>query len=439
MTVLLISSDAIDTEMAGPGIRYWEFARHLSQNHEVILLTPNPSSLTYPGVRILQHTKASLKSSLTQADVVVTQGYIYALPPLMLSGKPLVIDLYDPLPIELLEHHSHLSLPAAQLSQSYCIERTNMLLRRGDFFLYSHERQRDYWLGMLTAVGRIQHTTYRQDPTYNTLLGCVPYGISDDEPVLTNSVLRHGGSRFDEDDTIILWGGGLWKWFDPCSLIRAVAAISTTRQDIKLLFLGVKRAESDTTGINIAYSTEEAIAVSRELGVYERSVFFHDRWIPYAERQNYLLDADIGVSTHFDSLETRLSFRTRILDYLWAGLPVLSTSGDYLSEFVERHQLGIVVPPADVEQIKHAILRLATDQVFSEQCRKNIQRIRSQFTWKHSMKPLEKFCAAPYRTSAWSRTTTCARMGKFYLHTMKLLIQHRGYQKILAKLKKHLL
>ena len=433
MNVLLISSDIIDTQMAGPGIRYWEFAKYLSQNHEVVLLTPNSSSLSDPGFRIVQRRKHSLKASLQQADVVVTQGVLFPVTLLMLCDKPLVVDLYDPLPIELLEHHTHLPLQAAQLSQSYCVERTKLLLRRGDFFLYSHERQRDYWLGMLTGVGRVNHRQYREDPNYTQLLGCVPFGIADMPAKPTASVLRGDNALFNETDTVILWGGGLWKWFDPCSVIRAIHKISLTRQDVKLLFLGAKRAQSDTTGINIAYATEDAVALSQQLGLYNRIVFFHEDWVPYNERQNYFLEADIGISTHFDSLETHFSFRTRILDYLWTELPIITTTGDYLGEFVEQHHLGLIVPPADVPQITHAILRLADDQAFAEQCRENIRRIRQQFFWKTAIKPLEAYCASPYRTSQFTRFSQIYHLIKFYATTGRDLIQYRGFKKVVEK------
>jgi hypothetical protein len=36
----------------------------------------------------------------------------------------------------------------------------------------------------------------------------------------------------------------------------------------------------------------------------------------------------IGVSAHPAHLETRFAFRTRMLDYLWAGLPIVSTEGE---------------------------------------------------------------------------------------------------------------
>ena len=47
-------------------------------------------------------------------------------------------------------------------------------------------------------------------------------------------------------------------------------------------------------------------------------MFFNEDWVAYDDRQNYLLEADVGVSTHLDHVETEFSFRTRILDYLWA-------------------------------------------------------------------------------------------------------------------------
>ena len=39
----------------------------------------------------------------------------------------------------------------------------------------------------------------------------------------------------------------------------------------------------------------------------------------------YLTEADAGVSTHHEHIETTYSFRTRILDYLWASLPIVAT------------------------------------------------------------------------------------------------------------------
>ena len=79
-------------------------------------------------------------------------------------------------------------------------------------------------------------------------------------------------------------------------------------------------------------------------------VHFNRGWVPYDEREAYLLEADIGVCAHHDHLEARFSFRTRVLDHFWAG-PALGglTAGDAIGELVERRGLGRAVAPEDDE------------------------------------------------------------------------------------------
>ena len=90
-------------------------------------------------------------------------------------------------------------------------------------------------------------------------------------------------------------------------------------------------------------------------------MFFNEQWVAYDDRQNYLLEADIGVSTHFDHVETEFSFRTRILDYLWAGLPIVTTDGDSFADLIARTPLGLTVPPEDVDALEAALYRLLDD------------------------------------------------------------------------------
>ena len=89
----------------------------------------------------------------------------------------------------------------------------------------------------------------------------------------------------------------------------------------------------------------KAKELAKELNVLNRIVFFHEEWTAYEDRVNFLLDADIGVSAHFDLPETRFSFRTRLLDYFWARLPVLTTGGDQLAELIESHNGRLCLEP----------------------------------------------------------------------------------------------
>jgi glycosyltransferase involved in cell wall biosynthesis len=68
-----------------------------------------------------------------------------------------------------------------------------------------------------------------------------------------------------------------------------------------------------------------------------------------------LTEADCAVSAQHEHLETRFAFRTRILDCLWAGLPVVCTSGDDLSAQVRRDGLGAVAPSGDAGALAAAM------------------------------------------------------------------------------------
>jgi glycosyltransferase involved in cell wall biosynthesis len=140
-----------------------------------------------------------------------------------------------------------------------------------------------------------------------------------------------------------------------------------------------------------------AVQLSKDLGLYNRFIFFNQDWVPYAERANYLLEADIGASTHYDYVETLFSFRTRLLDYIWAELPMLVSAGDSMGEqVVRRYGLGEVVACEDVEGMSQAILRLADTPNLRAHYHPRFAAIREQFRWERAVEPLARFCAEPY-------------------------------------------
>ncbi|MDP2952881.1 MAG: glycosyltransferase family 1 protein, partial [Chloroflexota bacterium] len=122
-----------------------------------------------------------------------------------------------------------------------------------------------------------------------------------------------------------------------------------------------------------------------------------DQWVPYGERQNYLLEADVGVCLHQDIAETRLAFRTRLIDYIWTGLPMVVSGGDSLSETVDQFQLGKVVPCGDAAQIARALIEVLSLADPRESYRERFEAVRSQLNWKRAVEPLLRFLSNPQR------------------------------------------
>lgn len=135
--------------------------------------------------------------------------------------------------------------------------------------------------------------------------------------------------------------------------------------------------------------------LASSLGVLDQAIIFNDQWVPYNERGNWLSESDIGVSAHFADVETHFAFRTQLLDYLWAGLPIVSTRGDVLGDLVETHSLGRAVGVEDVEGWISALDELLDDTRGRAEARDNATRIGEQFTWPRVARPLLASLAKP--------------------------------------------
>ena len=118
-----------------------------------------------------------------------------------------------------------------------------------------------------------------------------------------------------------------------------------------------------------------------------------------------LLESDVALTLHVDTLEARLAWRTRVLDYIWAGLPIVATQGDATSELVERYGVGELVRQGDVSGVAGAIGRALDVE------REALGEGREALTWARAVEPLVRYCLAPHKATDW---TTRAAGNPFY-------------------------
>ncbi|GIV98009.1 MAG: hypothetical protein KatS3mg057_2666 [Herpetosiphonaceae bacterium] len=106
-------------------------------------------------------------------------------------------------------------------------------------------------------------------------------------------------------------------------------------------------------------------------------------------RADFLLEADIAISLHQNSLESRYAaVRSRFLDHLWAGLPSIVSDGDSAAELVRTYDLGRVVTPQDHDQLARAMLDLLNDEDSRKQCAERAARLASTWQWEVVLAPL---------------------------------------------------
>lgn len=114
--------------------------------------------------------------------------------------------------------------------------------------------------------------------------------------------------------------------------------------------------------------------------------------MPYNDWPHLLQECSIALSIHFDTVETRLAFRSRRSEYIWAGIPIISTQGDATSELIAKYSLGHIVDYEDVDGIALAITHILEKKEYSSA---DFEGARQALAWERSAAPLIAFCKEP--------------------------------------------
>ena len=405
--VVVISHEVVDRHLAGPGIRYRELARVLARHFEVILAIPSQTDLEGLPFAVWPYQRGqwgTLIRAAQQARVILACGdSLSDFPALARLNTPLVVDGYDPHSLETLALWAEHPVPFQAARHG---ERLDILRRQcqaGDFFICASERQRDWWLGLLEDQGRVNPHTFGADRSLRNLIDVVPYGLPQAPPLARQNaasskavgpVLRGVWPGVGPDDRIVLWGGGLWEWLDPLTALRAVRRLADDGLDVRLVFPGTRHPSPVLPDMPMRART---LALAEELGLTGRYAFFGD-WVPYEDWPAVLLEADVGLSLHPDTVEARLAFRSRVLDYIGAGLPMVVTRGDSAADLVEDHTLGLVVNYEDDAAVAAALADLfrADRPALRDAYHERFDAARRDLTWERAAEPLVAFCHEPH-------------------------------------------
>ncbi|MEL7058525.1 MAG: glycosyltransferase family 4 protein [Acidobacteriota bacterium] len=376
----LVPSEPLRASMAGIGIRYLEMARRLpAAGLEVVLVTAgDPADVPdvgLPATQVRQFERGRLGEILGDCDVVVSQGQLANDVVLELSTTPVVIDLYDPFLVENLTYVESLGLDPWRNDHATWV----LQMSHGDFFLCSCQEQRQFYLGFLTALGRVNPRRLHDDPDLRGLVDVVPFGVPDALPPYAPYLDRP--SR----PVRRLLFGGLYDWYDPWPVLEAVERRPS--EPWQLIFV---RNPNPETPQRLMHEVE---VWARRHGLWGDRVLAIG-WVPSERRWDLLRDADVVVATHRPTLETDLSLRTRFLDALAARRPVVTTDGGGMSRLLRRHDAGWVVPPDDADAVGTA-LEAALDPARLEPKLRGAEALLDAFAWDRALAPLVAFCRAP--------------------------------------------
>jgi glycosyltransferase involved in cell wall biosynthesis len=362
MRVMLVCPEPLGhRQPAGIGIRFLEIERVLrGDGHAVHLLSRDDGAFD----------PATLLRVSSESDVAVVQGHVandffaHARP------IPAVVDLYDPFIVENLHYF------AERGGEVYAHDHATLMnsLLRGDFFLCASEAQRHFYLGALLAAGRVNPLAFENDPTLRSLLAVAPFGVPP---------AREGQARVPGPNVLF---GGIYDWYDPIIAIEAVGLARARVPSMTLTFTTHPNPELTPQG-----KLAEAMRHAKNLDFVR-----FEPWQPYEQRGAFYDRFALALLTFPQSIETDLSMRTRVYDYLWGGLPIVTSSAPGTDEILTRYCAGTVVG-GGASEFAGALVETLRN---GETLRAGAARFVDDHQWARVLQPLVEFVRAPRADAA---------------------------------------
>jgi glycosyltransferase involved in cell wall biosynthesis len=328
--VLIVSPAAADAshQLAGPALRYGQLASALRRaGIDVVLATPGPGGDA-------DWTSASpLALARGRSAVICPQGLADEAAQLARHLAPdcaLVVDCYAPALVE-----RALLLPRDARFAEFR-RRVLAALERADLLLVANQPQHAYVLGMLSALGRVGP----ERPPPSVLLA--PMGAPPPCPPR------------DPSGSLVLWFGGLWPWFDGDTAMRAFASAARDRPSARMRIVGGRHPLGQAPD-----TLDDVLATAASLGVADRVESLS--WQRTDELPALLQEASCALCLAHDGIEHRLAQRTRLLDLLSAGIPIVCTEGDALGGRAVAAGAASAVPAGDADAAAQAISAVLAD------------------------------------------------------------------------------
>lgn len=386
-TCIILSQGPVPTpeheKVEGGGLRCWGLAKGLVANAPDLDVTvayhesyaTDDFTKQYEGIRLATWDFDTVATLVRQYDSVLVSYCMGELSVRVADAvrpdQQLILDCYVPIYIEVSARQSK-RVEAEYQAFEHDVQNWARVLKRGDLFLCAHAAQRDFYKGVLAAVGRINPVTYTDT---EELILIVPYGVYRDEPITKERPITK--LIGDGDYLKIMWFGGIYPWFDIRELADAIREVNK-KVPAKLIVVGAKNPFNKHPDFLARYDEFIEYVTAEDMKQY---VVVQD-WIRFDERANWYLDADAVIVFNKEGEENKLAWRTRLVDFMWADLPVLTNGGDPLGEAMIGSGAAIRMETLTPQGIADTIIKTLGGKASNlAKLKANMRRLRADYYW----------------------------------------------------------
>jgi glycosyltransferase involved in cell wall biosynthesis len=197
----------------------------------------------------------------------------------------------------------------------------------------------------------------------------------------------------------VLWAGGYNTWTDVETLYRGLEVAMDAEPSLHFVSVG-----GDLPSCNAYARFVELIGASSN-----RDRFHLLGWQPVAAVPSFYLDADLAITLDAACYEAELGTRTRLLEMMQHGLPIVTTLACELSHVIETEQLGTTFAVGDWQRMGQQILALASDQARRRAMGQRAREYASTaLSFEYVAAPLRRWTFAPQVAPDRRRATRSA-------------------------------
>ena len=392
-TCLIISYGPIPTpkyqKIEGGGMRCWGLALGLrSKGYDITIGVNDNFPLDVSSVEDINlinwQENDRFKEAINVYDIVIINysmgGPMSFVVDAISDHVTLVLDCYVPIYIEVSARESA-DVATEYSNYSHDIVHYNKALKRGDYFLCANIPQKHMYMGVLGALGILNPYSYKKERIL-----VVPFGV---ESALD---IQHPHNPYQElgikkDDFVLLWFGGLYPWFNIKPLLSAIKKISAERSNFKFVIVGGRNPFNSHPDFIKQYTTTHAFMKENDL--LDTSVYFVD-WVDFSDRVNWFQHAKAVISINNVGEENIYSWRTRVMDFVWGEIPMITNGGDPLSDSLISHNAAIELEDIDESTLYQTLNSILSQEAVIAEVRKELLKQKKQYYWENVVSPLDE-------------------------------------------------
>jgi glycosyltransferase involved in cell wall biosynthesis len=226
------------------------------------------------------------------------------------------------------------------------------VLRRGDIFSGCGRSQCHMMVGELALAGRLNSRTFGYEFTRTILPGSPPRGdIPESEGKCARQLLAQHGVA--DADFVVLWCGGYNTWTDVETLFHGLEAAMESDPRIHYVSVGANTYKATD---NVYDRLVAMAAASPHAGRYHML-----GWRPWSEMATYYRESNVGINIDALHYETIFGTRTRLVEMIASGLPVVTSLGAELSYLLRDGGVALTFEVGDWQMLGQNLAQMAAN------------------------------------------------------------------------------